>query len=241
MKNNLQLWDHDCALFGEHGALAGVDEAGRGALAGPVVAAAFCPLEGFFEDDEVRGLCADITDSKQVTPAHREVILARLESWRGQGRVAFAAAAGSVEEIDRLNILGATRLAMARALEELPHSLPRIEAEEMPLFAPEPAGSVRLHILIDGKPLKKFPYAHAGLVKGDSRSLCIAAASIVAKVTRDRLMVELDADFPDYGFAGHKGYGTTAHCDALRRHGPSPHHRALFLRKVLGDAGFVDL
>ncbi len=233
MKKNLHLWDHDCALFGAHGALAGVDEAGRGALAGPVVAAAFCPAPGFFEDKKVRQLCADITDSKLLAPAQREDILLRLEAWRDEGRVAFAAAAGEVAEIESLNILGATRLAMARALEAIPHELPTVEAEEMALFE-QGAVRARLHILIDGKPLKKFPYLHTGLVKGDSRSLCIAAASIVAKVTRDRLMVELDRSFPAYGFAGHKGYGTAVHREALRRHGPSPHHRTLFLRKVLG-------
>ncbi|QYY35632.1 ribonuclease HII [Ruficoccus sp. ZRK36] len=232
MKNNRHLWEHDCALIAAQGALAGVDEAGRGALAGPVVAAAFCPGEGFFEDSGLGELCSDITDSKLLKPAHREEILARLEGWRNEGRVAFAAAAGTVQEIDELNILGATRLAMTRALESLRRELPRAESEAMPLFE-QVAPAARLHILIDGKPLKKFPYAHAALVKGDSRSLCIAAASIVAKVTRDRLMVELDAAFPAYGFAGHKGYGTPAHCEALRQYGPSPHHRALFLRKVL--------
>ncbi|MBC2593134.1 ribonuclease HII [Ruficoccus amylovorans] len=224
----------DCGVFRECGALVGVDEAGRGALAGPVVAAAFCPGEGFFENSELRELCADITDSKLLSPAQREEILARLEQWRDEGRVAFAAAAGEIDEIERLNILGATRLAMTRALEALPLELPSAGEAEMPLFE-QAASGPRLRILIDGKPLKNFPYAHDGLVKGDSRSLCIAAASIVAKVTRDRLMVALDAEFPAYGFAGHKGYGTATHRAALHAHGPCPYHRTLFLRKVLGE------
>jgi ribonuclease HII len=177
--------------------VAGVDEAGRGPLAGPVVAAAVILPEDFALDG--------LTDSKKVSAPKREKIYAILTA---TAEILWAVAEASVEEIDRLNILRATHLAMARAIEALPRR-------------PD-------HALVDGLPVRGLAVDHTALVKGDSLSLSIAAASIVAKVTRDRLMVELDAQYPQYGFARHKGYGVREHLEALRDHGPCPVHRRTF-------------
>ena len=167
-----------------------MDEAGRGPLAGPVVAGAvILPVLA----EELTGL----NDSKQLTAAKRErLFLALLECEQAVCSVGVA----SVEEIDRFNILRATHLAMARAV----------------------------FCLVDGLPVKGLPVPHRAIVKGDGRSLSIAAASVLAKVTRDRMMMEADASYPQYGFAKHKGYGTKAHMEALRRHGPCPLHRRSF-------------
>jgi len=107
----------------------------------------------------------------------------------------------------------------------------------MPLFEQSDAKAVTRSplILVDGKPLKPFPYRHTALVKGDGRSFCIAAASIIAKVIRDRQMVALEEAFPGYGFAKHKGYGTPEHCEAIRRMGPTAHHREKFLEKIFSE------
>lgn len=175
----------------------GIDEAGRGPLAGPVVTAAVVLPEGY----ELAGL----TDSKQLTAKKREKLF---ELIMADERVQKSIASATAAEIDEHNILRATHLAMARAAQGL--SLPADFA------------------LIDGLPVPNFPLPSKSIVKGDSRSLSIAAASILAKVTRDRLMAELDAQYPAYGFAKHAGYGTAAHLAALRAHGPCPEHRRSF-------------
>ncbi len=177
--------------------ICGIDEAGRGPLAGPVVTAAVVLPEGY----ELAGL----TDSKQLTAKKREKLFQQLMA---DERVQKSIAAATAAEIDELNILRATHLAMARAAQGLPQT---------PDFA-----------LIDGLPVPNFPLPSKSIVKGDSRSLSIAAASILAKVTRDRLMTELDTQYPAYGFAKHAGYGTAAHLAALREHGPCPEHRRSF-------------
>jgi ribonuclease HII len=177
--------------------VAGVDEAGRGPLAGPVVAAAVILPADFALDG--------LTDSKKVPAARREEIFTVLATHPG---VAWAACLATVEEIDRHNILRATHLAMARAVRALP-------------ARPD-------HALVDGLPVRDLPVPHSALVGGDALSLSIAAASIMAKVTRDRLMVALDAEYPQYGFARHKGYGVRQHLEALRHHGPCPVHRRSF-------------
>ncbi len=179
----------------------GIDEAGRGPLAGPVVAAAVILPAGY----ELPGL----TDSKKLTARRREALYAALME---DARVCKCVASASVEEIDSLNILRATHLAMRRAAEGL---------------AASPAGGVDF-CLIDGLPVSGFPLPSRALVKGDARCLSIAAASILAKVTRDHYMLELDAQFPQYGFARHAGYGTQMHMEALARHGVTPHHRRTF-------------
>jgi ribonuclease HII len=177
--------------------IAGVDEAGRGPLAGPVVAAAVMLPVGF--------RCSGLDDSKKISAAKRERLYQTLT---GDPALVWAVATASCEEIDRLNILRASHLAMRRAVEAL---------------QPQPE-----HCLIDGLPVRGFPLPHDAIVKGDGRSLSIAAASIIAKVTRDRLMAEIDRDFPQFGFAKHQGYGTKAHLEALRIHGPCCHHRRTF-------------
>lgn len=177
--------------------VAGVDEAGRGPLAGPVVAAAVILPDDFHLDG--------LTDSKKVSAAKREAFYAILTA---TAEILWAVAEAAVEEIDRLNILRATHLAMARAIEALPQK-------------PH-------HALVDGLPVRGLPVEHTALIEGDGLSLSIAAASIIAKVTRDRLMVEIDAQYPQYGFARHKGYGVREHLKALRHHGPCPVHRRSF-------------
>jgi ribonuclease HII len=173
--------------------VAGADEAGRGPLAGPVVAAAVLLSEGF----DVRG----IRDSKQLTRDQREAAFARIVT-----TCAFEIEMADVEEIDRKNILRASLAAMARALERL---------------SPERA-------LIDGNQLPPSDLPMETVVKGDAKFACIAAASILAKVTRDRLMVAYDAEYPGYGFASNYGYPTPDHLEALRRLGPCPIHRRSF-------------
>lgn len=177
--------------------VAGIDEAGRGPLAGPVVAAAVILPEGF----ELEGL----NDSKKLTARTRERLYEALTTHDG---VLLASARCEPEEIDRWSILGATHEAMRRAFAGLPV---------------RPA-----HVLIDGLPVREFPCCQTALVGGDGLSLSIAAASIIAKVERDRLMSDLDAHFPEYGFSKHKGYPTAEHLAKLRLHGPSPVHRKSF-------------
>ena len=177
--------------------VAGIDEAGRGPLAGPVVAAAVILPDGY----ELAGL----NDSKQLSAKRRETLYAALMQ---DPRVKKSVAQASVEEIDRLNILRATHLAMARAAQALT-PLPQM-------------------CIIDGLPVPNFPLPARNLVKGDARCLSIAAASILAKVTRDHIMQELDAQFPAYGFARNAGYGTREHLEAIRTHGITVHHRRSF-------------
>ena len=218
--------------------LIGVDEAGRGALAGPVVAAAVLVNQPFLEGRWAVARAGHVNDSKQLTPAEREALWFEFETLEGQGEIHANFGVASVEEIEAHNILGATKLAMRRALEGIyppaafaPQTEPDLfaSAEERSQFQP----AVNCRILIDGLPLKHFPYPHTGFVRGDGRSLCIAMASIIAKVTRDRLMNDLDRQFPGYGFAQHKGYGTEEHRDAVLRLGRCPQHRDMFLRKLL--------
>lgn len=177
--------------------VAGVDEAGRGPLAGPVVAAAVVLPEGYVPDG--------LNDSKQLTERKREKLFDALMQ---DDSVLKGVACASVEEIDALNILRATHLAMARAVAALP-----VPAD---------------FCLVDGLPVKGLPVPHRAIVKGDAKCLSIAAASVLAKVFRDRLMAELDREFPVYGFARHKGYGTKVHLDAIHRYGITVHHRRSF-------------
>ena len=213
--------------------LVGVDEAGRGALAGPVVAAAAVLGAEFYDSEWVAAYGPRIDDSKNLKPAVRSQLKAMIDSLTTEGMIRVGVGIGSVEEIADHNILGATRRAMARALEmalssaDCPYVLPMQDS----LFAISDKPVAR--VLIDGLPLRGFPYVHEGVVKGDAQSLCIAMASIVAKVTRDALMVELAQAHSAYGFEVHKGYGTPTHREALRTHGPAACHRELFLRKIL--------
>lgn len=180
--------------------VAGIDEAGRGPLAGPVVAAAVILPDDF----ELEGL----DDSKKLTHEQREALYVRLTE---NASVFFAIAEGTSDEIGQLNILRATHLAMKRSLDGLKEN-----------------GHPPTHALVDGLPVKGLPVEQTALVGGDGLSLSIAAASILAKVTRDRIMDELDREFPQYGFARHRGYATADHLAMLREHGPCPHHRLGF-------------
>lgn len=176
--------------------IAGVDEAGRGPLAGPVVAAAAVIPPGTF--------IVHLNDSKKLTAKQRELVYEQLLA----AKIPYGLGQASVEEIDRLNILNASRLAMMRAVRNLPVK---------PDF-----------LLIDGHAWSGIDLHHRGVVGGDACSLSIAAASVLAKVTRDRLMIQLDQAFPGYGFAKHKGYPTAEHYSALARLGPCPIHRRSF-------------
>lgn len=195
-------------------AIIGVDEAGRGPLAGPVVAAAVCLRVEDYSALEREEAWRAFNDSKKLSKATREQLMEQLLEWEKQERLRMGIGQGSVAMIAELNILGATRAAMQEAIEKIGSH-----------------GKEAL-ILVDGRPLKPFPYAHTAIVKGDGLSLAIAMASVVAKVTRDRLMAELDRRYPLYGFAKHKGYGTQSHRAAIREHGSCAEHRALFLRKL---------
>jgi ribonuclease HII len=183
--------------------VAGVDEAGRGSLAGPVVAAAVLMDRG--------RLVPGVDDSKRLTAPERERLAAAIRSCA----VACAVVDVSAEVIDRINILEATRRAMRRALAAL---------------RPVPDCAV-----VDAVPLPGLRFPHMPVVRGDSISYAVACASILAKVERDRLMVELDADYPQYGFAAHKGYSVPEHIEALEAHGPCPFHRLTY-RSVLPRA-----
>jgi ribonuclease HII len=218
--------------------LIGVDEAGRGALAGPVVAAAVLVTRDFLDSRWTEVNARRINDSKQLDAAAREALWTDFEKLVIEGRIHVHHGLAHVGEIEQLNILGATKLAMRRALEGIyPPSAfewkrePDLfsSAEEVAAFRPR----VSARVLVDGLPLRNFPYPHTAVVNGDARSLCVAMASIVAKVVRDRHMAELDSVYPGYGFAQHKGYGTEEHRDAVLRMGRCREHRDLFLRKLL--------
>ena len=181
--------------------VAGLDEAGRDCLAGPVVAAAvILPLRG----EEPAAPFAGVHDSKQLTPQARE----HLYDVVRQHALAVAVGIGPVNLIDERNILQATKYAMRSALAQLS-------------LSPQA-------LLLDALLLPDIPLPQRSIIKGDARCLSIAAASIIAKVTRDRLMLQLHEEYPDYGFAQHKGYGTPAHLAALQTYGITPHHRLSF-------------
>ena len=176
----------------------GIDEAGRGPLCGPVVAAA-CILP---VDVDIPKL----NDSKKLTPKVRMELFEQIQ----ENALAYSIAYGTVEEINEINILEATLLAMRRAVEGLS-------------IKPD-------YLIVDGNIFRNFDIPGESVVKGDAVSSSIAAASILAKVTRDLLCDDLDAEYPGYGIKQHKGYGTKAHMDALRQHGPTPCHRKQFIR-----------
>lgn len=178
--------------------ICGVDEAGRGPLMGPVVAAACILPEGFVLDG--------LNDSKKLTEKKREALFDVIK----ENAISYCVAMATVEEIEEFNILKATMLAMNRAVDGL--SIPADMA------------------LIDGDKAIGFKIPTKTIVKGDAIVPSISAASILAKVTRDHMCMEYDKEYPDYGFAKHKGYGTKAHMDAIRKYGPCPVHRMSFLK-----------
>lgn len=198
------MWEIEDSLYDETiRIICGVDEAGRGPLAGPVCAAAVI----LPEHCQIPGL----TDSKKLTDKKRRELFPIIQ----EQALAYGIGLASEQEIDQINILQATFLAMERALAQLK-------------IHPDLA-------LIDGNRAKDFGLPVKNVVKGDSLSANIAAASILAKVTRDDLMVEAAKTYPQYGFDIHKGYGTKAHYEALRKFGHSPIHRMTFLKKFYGE------
>ena len=201
--SEVNLWEIENALY-DRGltAVCGVDEAGRGPLAGPVCAAAVILPQGL----EISGL----NDSKKLTDKKRRELFPII----CEKAIAYGIGYASEQEIDEINILQATFLAMQRAIDQL---------EGKADFA-----------LIDGNREKDFGLPVMTVVKGDSRSANIAAASVLAKVSRDDKMLELAEQYPQYGFEIHKGYGTKAHYEALTEHGASPVHRMSFLKKFYG-------
>lgn len=243
-------WDYDRKRIGEGIGLVGVDEAGRGALAGPVVAAAVFLPGCFFRIRGRRKEVERITDSKQMRADLRESVEGELREWMEAGSLQFAVGSANVDEIEAFNILGATRMAMIRALESLQDgaggSWCLDPAEANGLIDPALPGNRECGrfpaLLLDGRPMRPFPYRHEGLVGGDGISLAIAMGSVVAKVTRDRIMMAMDEEVPGYGFGEHKGYGTASHRKALSGRGPSPQHRPSFIRKVLdmGERSFQE-
>jgi len=195
------LFEFDSELRKKHGVICGVDEAGRGPLAGAVFAAAVILPQGVI----IEGL----DDSKKLTEKKREALFAEIT----EKAVAYAITQASVEEIEELNILQAAMLAMKRAVEAL-HIKPD-------------------YALIDGDKTPSLEIPSEAVIKGDATSASIAAASILAKVSRDRDMLELAKLYPQYNFDKHKGYGTKLHYEALKEHGISEIHRKSFLKKLL--------
>ncbi len=203
-KRQESLWEIENGLKEKgYSYIAGVDEAGRGPLAGPVYAAAVILPEGA----ELSG----INDSKKLTPKKREELFEEIT------RIAVSYAIFSVDEkeIDEINILNATHKAMNGAVANLTQK-------------PD-------YVIIDGNSIKGMEIAHETVVKGDAKSISIAAASILAKVARDRYIDKMGEVYPEYGFEKHKGYGTKAHTDAILKYGVCPIHRRTFLKKLLGD------
>ena len=202
--SEINMWEIEEALY-DKGivSICGVDEAGRGPLAGPVCAAAVILPPHL----EIPGL----NDSKKLSDKRRRELFPIIK----EQAIAYGIGLASHEEIDEINILQATFLAMQRAIDQL---------EGKAEFA-----------IIDGNREKDFGLPVMTVVKGDSRSASIAAASILAKVTRDDILEEMAKQYPEYGFEIHKGYGTKAHYEALRTYGPSPIHRMTFLKKFYGE------
>ena len=202
--SNVNMWEIENSFYSEDiRVICGVDEAGRGPLAGPVCAAAVILPPHL----EIPGL----NDSKKLTDKRRRELMPLIK----EQALAYGIAFATEQEIDELNILQATFLAMERAIQQLN-------------IKPDLA-------LIDGNREKDFGIPVQTVIKGDSRSANIAAASVLAKVTRDDLMLEMAEKFPQYQFEVHKGYGTKKHYEALREFGPSPIHRMSFLKKFYGE------
>ena len=202
--SEMTMWEIEEEVYAEgYTVICGVDEAGRGPLAGPVCAAAVILPRGH----QIPGL----NDSKKLTDKKRRELFPLIK----EQAIAYGIGMATHEEIDEINILQATYLAMERAISQL-------------------EGKADM-ALIDGNRAKDFGMAVRTVVKGDSLSANIAAASVLAKVTRDDLMVEMAKEFPGYGFEVHKGYGTKAHYEALRNLGPCAIHRMTFLKKFYGE------
>ncbi|MCD8482356.1 MAG: ribonuclease HII [Verrucomicrobia bacterium] len=230
-----ELLRHDRQLALSHRRLIGVDEAGRGALAGPVVAGAVCLLPEFWCSSLLLRYGKQFNDSKKLSAKQRETLYLTIQQGAAQDLLVYATAEGSVAEIAERNILKATYLAMERAISSIHSQL----KEKQQLLADVNRLNEGLQkselIIVDGLPLKPFPYEHLALTQGDSKSLSVAMASICAKYVRDQLMYQLSEAFPGYGWHSNKGYGSRAHIQALRDNGSTPQHRELFLRGIFAS------
>ncbi|MCQ2514490.1 MAG: ribonuclease HII [Ruminococcus sp.] len=202
MENNFDWLEYEkSAIEKGYKSICGVDEAGRGPLAGPVCAAAvILPYDTIIEG---------VNDSKKLSEKKREALFDVITA----KAVAYSIAFATVEEIEEYNILNATMLAMKRAVEGL-----EVKAD---------------YAMIDGNRLPQLDIPSEYIIKGDAKSMSIASASILAKVTRDRLLYKYAEEYPEYMFDKHKGYGTKAHIEALKKYGPTPFHRKSFLKKIL--------
>lgn len=202
MENNFDWLEYEkSAIEKGYKSICGVDEAGRGPLAGPVCAAAvILPYDTIIEG---------VNDSKKLSEKKREALFDVITA----KAVAYSIAFATVEEIEEYNILNATMLAMKRAVEGL-----EVKAD---------------YAMIDGNRLPQLEIPSEYIIKGDAKSMSIASASILAKVTRDRLLYKYAEEYPEYMFDKHKGYGTKAHIEALKKYGPTPFHRKSFLKKIL--------
>ena len=194
-------YEHEAYLRG-YTAVCGIDEAGRGPLAGPVYAAAVWLPEGLVLDG--------LNDSKKLSEKKREALFPVIL----ENAVSYGIGFATEQEIDEINILQATFLAMRRAFDAMQQRCD--------------------YALIDGNRMPPLPVPGGTIVKGDAKSPSVAAASILAKVSRDRVMLEYAKQYPEYQFEKHKGYGTKVHVEALHTYGPSPIHRKTFLKKILG-------
>ena len=215
----------------------GVDEAGRGCLAGPVIAGAVLLPVSFFKSATNRKACANMNDSKQVKEELREKLFESILELGRKNELFWASGEASVEEIESENIVGATCLAMGRAMQQVADRCnglwnPQLKSPDN-LFQSEIEKDNDWIVSVDGRQMKRLPFHHEGIVKGDTFSLAIAMGSLIAKVTRDRKMKELAEEFPFYDFSSNKGYGSPKHLSALEAIGPSIHHRPRFLRKIL--------
>lgn len=231
-------WTYDRKLAKGRCGVVGVDEAGRGCLAGPVVAGCVILPAEFFKDAKNRNTVKEINDSKQFHEEKRESLFQRIQQLIESQKIFGATGSASVSEIEEHNIVGATCLAMQRAMElasQRSDKLWQPVISEGALFEDCDQPKNEWAVLVDGKPMKKLSYSHQGLVKGDTLSLAVAMASLLAKVTRDQLMKKLDLEFPDYGFASNKGYGAPVHLQALTNLGPTVCHRPRFLRNLLNE------
>lgn len=202
MENNINWLEYEQkAIANGYKSICGVDEAGRGPLAGPVCAAAVI----LPENTVIEG----VNDSKKLSEKKREALFDVIK----EAAVSYSIAFATVEEIESMNILNATMLAMKRAVEGLD-----VKAD---------------YAMIDGNKLPKLEIPSEYIIKGDAKSVSIACASILAKVSRDRLLYKYAKEYPQYHFDRHKGYGTKAHVEAVREYGPCPYHRPSFLTKIL--------
>ena len=233
-------WTHDRKLTQSLIGIVGVDEAGRGCLAGPVVAGAVILPAIFFTCAKNRKLTEEMNDSKHFDEIKREELFAQILELADKKVLYGSTGIASVEEIEEHNIVGATCIAMQRAMDQ-------VSAKSDWLWKPVKKISLELfdktqdpakdwEVMVDGRPMKKLPYKHEGLVRGDTKSLAIAMASMLAKVNRDRLMRELHQQFPSFGFDSNKGYGTPVHLHALKEKGPTEHHRPRFLRNLISES-----